>query len=175
MEVNEQAFANGYSTGFVAGKRVERINSAEIIDSCIKKPGSMKAVVSVGGDIPTRAHSTDAGLDVYAMEGGWILPKSHKAFDTGFHVAIPSGFVGFLTAKSGLMLKGITSRGTIDSGYTGSIKAVLFNHSWRPVKIRKGQKISQLVIVPIVTPGLEFVESLDKTDRADGGFGSTGL
>lgn len=176
MEVNEQAFANGYSAGFVAGKRVERINTNEaIIDICIKKPRSMKVVVDHGADIPTRAHSTDAGLDVYSTEDGWILPKSHKAFDTGFHVAIPDGFVGFLTAKSGLMLKGITSRGTIDSGYTGSIKAVLFNHSWRPVKIRKGQKISQLVIVPIVTPGLEFVDKLDQTDRADGGFGSTGL
>lgn len=175
MNENEQAFANGYSSGFVAGKRTAVVSAVEsMVNECIKKPGSMKIVVDVGADIPTRAHSTDAGLDVYAMEGGWIFPKSRKVFDTGVHVAIPEGYVGMLTSKSGLMLKGITSRGTIDCGYTGSIKAVLFNHSWWFKKIRKGQKISQLVVMPIVTPGLEFVDSLDKTERSNGGFGSTG-
>jgi dUTP pyrophosphatase len=134
----------------------------------------MMAVVDIGSAIPTRAHETDAGLDLYAKEGGWIMPKCHKAFDTGFHCAIPAGYVGMLTSKSGLMLKGITSRGTIDSGYTGSIKAVLFNHSWLPVKINKWQKISQLVIMPIVTPRVKLVDSLDQTERGSNGFGSSG-
>jgi dUTP pyrophosphatase len=134
----------------------------------------MKVVVDIGASIPTRAHPQDAGLDLYATKDGWILPKCRKTFGTGFHAAIPEGFVGLLTSKSGMMKNGITSRGTIDSGYTGEIKAVLFNHSWLPKRIRNGQKITQLVLVPIGIPKLEFVDSLEQTERADGGFGSTG-
>lgn len=134
----------------------------------------IKAVVSIGAGIPLRAHRTDAGMDLYATKSGWIMPKSRKVFGTGFHCAIPEGFVGMLTSKSGMMIRGITSRGTIDCGYTGEVKAVLFNHSWLPVKIEKGQKITQLVIMPIITPDLELVDNLDQTERADGGFGSTG-
>lgn len=135
---------------------------------------TMNAVVDMGAAIPTRAHETDAGLDLYAKESGWIMPKCRKAFDTGFHCAIPKGYVGMLTSKSGLMLRGITSRGTIDSGYTGSIKAVLFNHSWLPVRINKWQKITQLVIMPIATPDFKLVDNLEQTERSSGGFGSTG-
>jgi dUTP pyrophosphatase len=108
------------------------------------------------------------------MESGSIPPCGSATFDTGVHVAIPAGYVGLLTSKSGLMAKGITSRGTIDCGYIGSIKAVLFNHSHNYVIIEKGQKITQLVILPIITPELELVDSLEDTDRGAGGFGSSG-
>ena len=134
----------------------------------------MRIVVDVGANIPTRAHRNDAGLDLYATKSGWIFPKSRKVFGTGLHAEIPSGYVGMLTSKSGLMMKGITSRGTIDCDYTGEIKAVLFNHSWLPVRIKKGQKITQLVLMRIATPSLELVDKLGETERADGGFGSTG-
>lgn len=134
----------------------------------------MKVMLDDWANIPTRAHATDAGLDLYATKSGWILPHGRKVFNTGVHAAIPAGYVGMLTSKSGLMLKGITSRGTIDSGYTGSIRAVLYNHSWRFVRIRKNQKITQLVIMPIITPEAEIVESLEETERSSGGFGSTG-
>lgn len=134
----------------------------------------IKIACDVGACIPTRAHKTDAGLDLYAMEGGWILPKGRKTFSTGCHAEIPKNHVGLLTSKSGLMQKGITSRGTIDCGYTGSIKAVLYNHSWRFVRIRARQKITQLVILPIITPEPDIVESLEQTERGEGGFGSTG-
>ena len=134
----------------------------------------MKIAVDIGADIPIRAHKTDAGLDLFATKGGVIFPFSRKSFDTGVHMAIPEGHVGLLTSKSGLMLRGITSRGTIDSGYTGSIRAVLFNHSWKFIRIKPHQKITQLVILPIITPELDIVESLEETDRGSGGFGSTG-
>ena len=134
----------------------------------------MKIVLD-GADKPIRAHNTDAGLDLCAREDAWILPFSRKILDTGVCVDIPEGYVGLLTSKSGLMAKkGITSRGTIDCGYTGTIKAVLFNHSWKPIRVRRKQKITQLVIMPIITPELEVVDSLDETERGDGGFGSTG-
>ena len=161
IDATEQAFINGWECGFQAGMR------------SFGDP-KLKAVVDVGAGIPTRAHETDAGLDLYATKSGLILPKCRKVFGTGFHCAIPKNYVGMLTSKSGLMMKGITSRGTIDCGYTGEVKAVLFNHSWKPARIKKWQKITQLVLMPIATPKLEIVDSLDETERADGGFGSTG-
>jgi dUTP pyrophosphatase len=163
MEVSEQAYVNGYESGYAAGRRSA---GADI--------KSIKAVVDVGCKIPSRAHETDAGLDLYAAEDGWVWPKSRKTFGTGLHVAIPKGYVGFLTSKSGMMKKGMTSRGTIDSDYRGSIKAVIYNHGWLPYRIRRGQKITQLVILPIITPYLDIVDSLDETERGTGGFGSTG-
>jgi dUTP pyrophosphatase len=69
---------------------------------------------------------------------------------------------------------GITCRGTIDCGYTGSVKAVLFNHGRLPVRIKAAQKIAQIVIMPIITPDMELVDTLDRTERGTGGFGSTG-
>lgn len=134
----------------------------------------MKVKLDPGAMMPIRAHDTDAGLDLYAMEDATIPPRGIATFDTGVHVAIPAGYVGLLTSKSGLMAKGITSRGTIDCGFTGAIQAVLFNHRKTEVRIQKCQKITQLVIVPCLTPDLEMVDSLEETERGSGGFGSTG-
>ena len=135
----------------------------------------IKIAVDKGGCIPVRAHKNDAGLDLHATKGGWIFPFSRRTFDTAVHAQIPEGYVGLLTSRSGMMAKqGITSRGTIDSGFTGSIKAVLFNHSWKFVKIDKYQKVTQLVLLPIITPEIDLVNRLEDTERADGGFGSTG-
>ena len=158
FDATEVAYQNGYATSLAR-----------------KSPTiTMDVVVDPDANFPTRAHKNDAGLDLHATESGWIFPKCRKVFSTGFHASIPPGFVGMLTSKSGLMMKGITSRGTIDSGYTGSIKAVLYNHGWKPVKIHKGQKITQLVLMPIAVPALRVVDSLEKTERGAGGFGSSG-
>jgi dUTP pyrophosphatase len=135
----------------------------------------MKIAISPGGIMPTRAHPYDGGLDLYSPVRKIIRANDWESIDTLVRVAIPENFVGLITSKSGLMAKeGITSRGTIDSGYVGSIKAVLFNHSRKDYIVEKGQKITQLVITPIITPELELVDDLGETDRGDGGFGSTG-
>ena len=135
----------------------------------------MKVMLDEGAKMPTRAHLNDAGLDLYAMHNAVVRPYERAMISTGCHFEIPRGYVGLLTSKSGLMAKqGLTSRGTIDSGYTGAVHVVLFNHSDKAVTIKKGEKISQMVIVPIITSGLELVDSLEETDRGDGGFGSTG-
>lgn len=135
----------------------------------------LKIKLDEGAVMPLRAHKTDAGLDLFTREDVYIPPKSRETIDTGVHVAIPAGFVGLLTSKSGLMAnEGITSRGTIDSGYTGSIRAVLFNHSDKTVKLQAGQKVTQLVILPIVMPEVELVDSMEQTERGNRGFGSSG-
>lgn len=128
-----------------------------------------------GAIMPTRAHKTDAGLDLYSMEANEIPEFGFAEFDTGVHIAIPAGYVGFVKSKSGLMMKhNITTDGTVDSGYTGSVRIKLFNHSGNVVCIEKGQKIAQLVLLPIITPNLVLVDVLEDTERGEGGFGSTG-
>lgn len=135
----------------------------------------MKVMLDPGAIMPTRAHELDAGYDLYSREDAVIYQNSSGKFDTGVHVAIPAGYVGFLKSKSGLNVNsGIQSEGVIDAGYTGSICVKLYNHGGKAVEIKKGQKISQLVILPIITPELETVDRLEDTERGSGGFGSTG-
>ena len=135
----------------------------------------MKIMLDEGAYMPTRAHETDAGLDLYAMEDTIVLAKESAVFDTGVHIELPPQSVGFIKSKSGLNVKhGIVSEGVIDVGYTGSIKVKLYNHSGYDYKVNRGDKISQLVILPIYTPNLEVVYDLDETERGNNGFGSSG-
>lgn len=135
----------------------------------------MKIMFDEGAKTPTRAHETDAGYDLYAREDKTIPAGESACFDTGVHIEIPLGYVGFLKSKSGLNVKhGITSEGVIDSGYTGAIVAKLYNRSATDYKVEMGDKITQLVILPILTPELELVDSMGETDRGDDGFGSSG-
>ena len=135
----------------------------------------MKIMLDEGAKMPTRAHPWDAGLDLYAMESGYIRVNNSLTFDTGVHVQIPEGYVGFVKSKSGLMVNhGITTDGTIDCGYTGSIRVCLFNRGGNKYYVHAGDKIAQLVIVKCEFPDLELVTELESTDRGDCGFGSTG-
>ena len=137
----------------------------------------MKIVIDEGAFIPTRAHETDAGLDLYCPigEGKVIRARDSAKFNTGVHVELPIGTAGMVKSKSGLNVKhGLTSTGVVDVGYSGSIVVKLYNHSDEDYIVRDGDKISQLVIMPILTPELEVVDRLDDTERGANGFGSSG-
>lgn len=135
----------------------------------------MRIVLDNGAIMPTRAHATDAGLDLYAKERKLIRANSSAVFDTGVHVELPIGTVGMLKSKSGLNVKhGLTSEGVIDVGYTGSICVKLYNLSQTDYIVEVGDKISQLVILPLIAPSLDLVDRLEHTERGNGGFGSTG-
>ena len=135
----------------------------------------MKIKLDEGATMPTRAHEADAGLDIYSRETRVIPKRGSAVFDTGVHVLIPKGYVGMLKSKSGLNIKhDITGEEVIDAGYTGSIKVKLYNNGPCTYVVGVGDKISQLVILPILTPELELTDELGDTDRGDGGFGSTG-
>ena len=125
--------------------------------------------------IPERAHNTDAGLDLKSPICIEIPARSSAVIDTGVHVDLPIGTVGFLKSKSGLNVNyDITSDGVIDVGYTGSIKVKLYNHGISPYQVLRGDKITQLVVVECHFPDVEIVEELDNTERGNKGFGSTG-
>ena len=135
----------------------------------------MKIKLDEGAIMPTRAHEADAGLDVYSRESVILMSGDSCIFDTGVHIELPKNSVGFLKSKSGLYMNhGITSEGVVDEGYTGSIRVKLINHSDVPYLVNKGDKISQLVILPILKPELELVDSLEETERGSKGFGSSG-
>lgn len=155
----------------------------------------MKIMLDEGAKMPTRAHTWDAGLDLYTHADvvipatktelhydplglGFPRPETivgSAIIDTGVHVEIPEGCVGFVKSKSGLNVKhGLTADGVIDAHYTGSLVVKLYNHTECPYYFKAGDKIAQLVILPCVLPPLELVDSLEDTDRGDKGFGSTG-
>ena len=129
-----------------------------------------------GAKLPQRAHAADAGLDLFSRDDdATIEAGGSHCFDTGVHIEIPIGCVGFLKSKSGLnVFHDITSDGTIDAGYTGSIVVKLYNHGKEAYTVHKGDKISQLVIQPIRTPSPVLVGSVSGGDRGDNGFGSSG-
>lgn len=137
----------------------------------------MRIVLDKGAYMPKRAHNLDAGLDLMSPIDTYVPAGGSVVIDTGVHVEIPEGYVGFLKSKSGLNVKhGITSEGVVDAGYQGSIRVKLYNHSLSGgYMIEKRDKISQLVILPVLLEELEQVDHFDtETERGTGGFGSTG-
>lgn len=134
-----------------------------------------KVMLDEGAKMPTKAHETDAGFDLYTPKRGYICSNSSAKIDTGVHIEIPKGYVGFLKSKSGLNVKyGITGEGVIDAGYTGSIVAKLYNNGNEPITFEAGQKIIQIVFLPIPDVELELTDSFEQTERGDNGFGSSG-
>ena len=136
----------------------------------------MKIILEMGAKMPDSAHAADAGFDLFSREEKVVPAHGSATFDTGVHIQIPFGYAGFLKSKSGLNVKhGITSEGVIDSGYTGSIVAKLYNNSDTDYTVKKGDKITQIVFLPIMKPdSFEVVNTFEQTDRGNGGFGSTG-
>lgn len=135
----------------------------------------MNVMLDKGAYMPTRAHSTDAGLDLRSRETQIVCAKESAVFHTGVHVELPKGTAGILISKSGLNVNhDITSTGLIDEGYTGEIVVKLINHGGRDYKVNAGDKISQLIIVPVLYEDACLVSELNDTDRGNNGFGSSG-
>jgi dUTP pyrophosphatase len=135
----------------------------------------VNVVLGEKAKLPSRAHSADAGMDLFAPEPFVVRAHGSAIVDTHVHMEIPVGYVGFLKSKSGLNVKyGITSEGVIDAGYTGSIVVKLYNHSDGDYYFDAGDKISQIVLVRIGLQQPVCVDGLSDTERGGAGFGSTG-
>lgn len=137
----------------------------------------LKVKLDEGAFMPEKAHPSDAGYDIRTPIG-FLLDKK-ATVDTGVHMLIPDGYVGMLKAKSGLNVRfDIVGEGVVDAGYTGSIKVKLYDLDYHDQKsayyFERGDKIIQLVIVPIPETETELVDSFEETERGDNGFGSTG-
>lgn len=135
----------------------------------------MKVKLDDGAFIPKRAHDADAGYDLFATESKTVPAHGSAVFDTGVHIEIPYGYAGVIKSKSGLNIKhDILSDGLVDSGYTGSVRVKLYNHGDSDYEVLRGDKISQIMVVPVYLPSISIVTELEETERSDGGFGSTG-
>lgn len=129
--------------------------------------------------LPSRAHPTDAGLDLAATEDAVLAPGGRAAIGTGLALAVPDGHAGLILPRSGRALReGLTvanAPGLIDSGYRGEIKVILVNLGDAPVTIAVGERIAQLVVTPVLLAATTFVDTLPAHDgRGEGGFGSSG-
>ena len=134
-----------------------------------------KVMLDEKAKMPTKAHDTDAGFDLYTPERVVVHRNDSAVIDTGVHIEIPKGYVGFLKSKSGLNVKhGIAGEGVIDAGYTGSIVAKLYNNGEKMMVFEAGQKIIQIVFLPIPEVELKLTDSFDETERGENGFGSSG-
>jgi dUTP pyrophosphatase len=130
--------------------------------------------------LPTRAHDSDAGLDLYAAEAARLVPGARVSVGTGLAVAVPEGLAGIVLPRSGLALKsGVTlvnSPGLIDPGYRGEVRVVLLNTDGTiDFHVKPGDRIAQLLLVPIATASPLEADALDESTRGAGGFGSSGF
>ncbi len=130
--------------------------------------------------LPTYGSQEAAGADLYACLDAptTVLPGQTVFVPTGLSMELPRGYVGLIYARSGLACKRdlapANKVGVIDSDYRGEFIVALHNHGEKPQEIAPGERVAQLVITPVVTPGFVQVDSLSDTARAAGGFGSTG-
>ncbi len=124
----------------------------------------------------TKKRQADAGLDIASNETITINPHSRATIKTGLYLEIPFGFVGLLWSRSGLSAKhGIeVGAGCIDSEYRGEVKVVLYNHSDTLYTVKEGDRIAQLLTMPVNLSEYEKVDKLTETSRSSTGFGDSG-
>ena len=137
----------------------------------------MKVMLDEGALMPTKAHNTDAGFDLKCTHRVVVPARGSAIIDTGVHVELPPASVGMLKSKSGLNVKhGITSEGVIDEGYTGAIVVKLYNNSDIDYTFEPGDKITQLVVLPVFKVNIiqTDLENFLDTERGAKGFGSSG-
>ena len=136
----------------------------------------MKVVLDEGARLPERAHADDAGLDLFSRERKVVPAHGSALFDIGVHMEIQHGYFGKIESKSGLNVKHdvVSCGGVIDAGFAGSIAVKLYNLSDVDYEVLAGDKIAQLVFIPIMVPRMVVVDELEETERGSNGFGSTG-
>lgn len=139
------------------------------------RPEELRVRLDKGAYLPQRAHDTDAGLDLRTPVDAYVRAGGSTVIDTGVHIQLPPGTVGLLKSKSGLNVKdGIVSEGVIDEGYTGTILVKLYNHGTEAKQFTRGDKITQLVVLPVLYVKVEQAEEIQGGPRGDNGYGSTG-
>ena len=131
--------------------------------------------LDAGAHLPERAHSTDAGADLRCIAGFAIAGHASAVIRTGVHIQLPPHTVGMVKSKSGLNIwYSIISEGVIDEGFTNEIIVKLYNLGERTVHFDAGDKITQLVVLPVLYPDFRQGDEIKGGERGDAGYGSTG-
>lgn len=128
--------------------------------------------------LPKYAHDGDSGMDLYSIEEKVINPGETVLVKTGIQIGLPKNTEAQIRPRSGLALKHsvtvLNTPGTIDEGYRGEIGVILINHGKQPFNVEKHMRIAQMIIKPVIKVNILEVDELSKTERSEGGFGSTG-
>lgn len=125
--------------------------------------------------LPVRAHATDSGADLFALERTVLAPRAITQVHTGICIELPEKTSGIIWGKSSVESKGIKAMaGLIDAPYRGELIVCMYNLNETEFVFDAGQKVAQLVVLPTLYPTFEQADVLSETARADGGFGSTG-
>lgn len=136
---------------------------------------TIKVRLDEGAYLPDRAHDTDAGADIRIPQRLVVPAHGSATVRTGVHVQLPHGTVGMLKSKSGLNVRcGVLTEGVIDEGYDGEIVVKVYNHGDEGVLFEPGDKVTQLVVMPVLYPTYQQVDSITGGERGSDGFGSTG-
>jgi dUTP pyrophosphatase len=129
-------------------------------------------------DLPSRAHPGDAGFDLSAREAVDLAPGEWATIPTGIAVAIPEGHAGLVVPRSGIAARHgisvVNGPGVVDAGYRGEVQVVLINLGTVQFRVERGDRIAQLVVVPIASATLTEVAELPESARGPDGFGSSG-
>ena len=129
--------------------------------------------------LPTRAHDTDAGFDLYANATVTVASGKNVLVPTGIALSIPAGYVGLVHPRSGLaakhMITVLNAPGTVDEGYTGEVLVNIINHGRKPYVVHEGERIAQLLVQRVEHPIIQVVDELQPTQRGIAGHGSTGI
>lgn len=136
-----------------------------------------KVLVKQGdGRVPSRAHETDAGFDLYVSRPAVIEPNQFMDIHTDVQIAMPDGVWARIEGRSSTLRKRglLVNTGIIDTGYTGELFAGVWNLTDEPVKVEVGERLAQLIFCPMVIPELVMATQLPETDRGTSGFGSSG-
>lgn len=134
----------------------------------------MRITLDPGAICPKRAHLTDAGLDLYSLHDAIIPGNDTAVLETGVHVEMPPCTFGLITARSSWERHGVIINSKVDEGYTGAIKIIAINTSPNELRVKRGERIAQLIVCYCSYAPLEIIEALPETERGNDGFGSTG-
>ena len=161
---------------------IDMDNLSNFFNQSMEKKIDLEYTNSSDNKEPEYAYDSDSGFDLRSTEELWVQAHDRKLIPTGLRFDIPDGYEIQVRSKSGLALNQglmvLNSPGTVDSGYQGEIKVIIFNTTNERIKIEKGQKIAQAVLCPVVGGkwvNLIQVEKIEDKDRNNNGFGSTGL
>ena len=137
-------------------------------------------ILSRDAQIPHMAYNGDAGVDLRSVEQIVLKPQEHAMVATGLAIALPEGYAGFVLPRSGLAAKHgisiVNAPGLIDSNYRGELKVILLNTDPdNSFTIEIGDRIAQLIVMPVPTINFEQVEELTESQRGESGFGSSGI
>jgi dUTP pyrophosphatase len=137
-------------------------------------------LIKLDAELPTpgHAHPGDAGTDLFARRDVVLGPGEWDMVPTGVAIALPDGFVGLVAPRSGLAMRHgisvVNGPGVVDAGYRGELRVIIINHGTETVNLSRGDRIAQILVVPVAEVVFEVVEELPESPRGDGGFGSTG-